>query len=91
MPEGGQLVWTVRVVDHRMLISLRDYGRGILPGVKARIFDPFFSTRENALGLGLTVARQVAVAHGGNIEVDDTTDRGTSVSAVLPLNPPNSR
>ena len=91
MPEGGQLIWTVRVDKNCMIISLRDFGRGILPGIRSRIFDPFFTTRENGLGLGLTVARQIAVAHRGTISVDAIPDRGTSISVALPLDLPKPR
>ena len=88
MPEGGQLIWTVRVDDNRMTIALRDFGRGIPPAIAPRIFDPFFTTRESGLGLGLTVASQIALAHGGNMSLGDCADKGTSVNAVLPLNRP---
>jgi signal transduction histidine kinase len=90
-PEGGQLIWTVRAADGKMVISLRDFGRGIPSAIVDRIFDPFFTTHDSGLGLGLTVARQIAVAHGGTISVDDISDRGASLSLTLPLNPPITR
>ena len=89
-PEGGELTWIARATDDHVVISLRDFGRGIPPEIVDRIFDPFFTTRENGMGLGLTVARQIAVAHGGTIAVD-IADRGTSVTVVLPLNRPVPR
>jgi signal transduction histidine kinase len=85
-PEGGQLIWTVRADDSRMTITLRDFGRGIPPSVAPRIFDPFFTTRESGLGLGLTVASQIALAHGGNMSLGECADKGTSIAVVLPLN-----
>jgi two-component system sensor histidine kinase HydH len=85
-PEGGQLIWTVQAGEDRVTISLRDFGRGIPTEVAGRIFDPFFTTRESGLGLGLTVARQIAVTHSGTIAVDSISERGTSISVVLPLN-----
>lgn len=88
-PEGGQIIWVARAGEGQVVVSIRDFGRGIPPGIVDRVFDPFFTTREGGLGLGLTVARQIAIAHGGTIRVDDISDRGTSISVALPLNPPN--
>lgn len=90
-PEGGQLIWKVCALDGQVAISIRDFGRGIPPGIVGRVFDPFFTTRESGLGLGLTVARQIAVAHGGSIQVETIVDRGASISVLLPLNPPSPR
>jgi signal transduction histidine kinase len=88
-PGGGQIVIAGNVDGDSIVISIKDQGRGIAPTIAGRIFDPFFTNRENALGLGLTVARQIVNSHCGNITVMESTDRGTLVSVRLPLTPPD--
>ncbi|SPE23928.1 putative Histidine kinase [Candidatus Sulfopaludibacter sp. SbA3] len=88
-PGGGQVVVAARPDADNVVITVKDHGCGIAPDIIARVFDPFFTTRENGLGLGLTVARQIAVAHCGNIMVIGSSEKGTCVSVRLPLNPPN--
>jgi signal transduction histidine kinase len=82
---------TVRILAgveaDRLVFSVIDRGRGIAPGTAQRIYDPFFSTREDGLGLGLTVAHQIAHAHRGTISVKDF-EGGTCISAALPLDSP---
>ena len=86
-PGGGQITIAVRPEGGQMRISVLDHGRGIPPEIAGRIFDPFFTTRESGLGLGLTVARNIALAHGGNIAVEERAGGGACVSVVLPLVP----
>jgi len=86
-PGGGQITISARTESGHVVISIEDHGRGIPPGLVDKIFEPFFTTRENGLGLGLAVARQIAAAHGGTSKLDRSSDKGTSVSVVLPLKP----
>lgn len=68
-------------------ITISDNGAGIPAEILPRIFDPFFTTRDvgKGTGLGLTVARDIVASHGGRIEVESATDRGTRVQVILPL------
>lgn len=84
-PGGGQITIEARTGPSTVTVSIKDHGRGISPGIVGRVFDPFFTTRDNGLGLGLTVARQIAVSHGGTIDIDHSSEKGTSVSVILPL------
>ncbi len=84
-PGGGQIILTARADRKRAIIAVKDHGHGIPPDIIDRIFDPFFTTHENSLGLGLTVARNIAIAHGGNISVNESSGKGTCVSLALPL------
>jgi len=54
------------------------------PEVKAKVFEPFFTTRSRGTGLGLPIARRVVEAHGGTIAVDTPASGGTVVSMSLP-------
>ena len=70
--------------DGRWTISVADTGPGMPPDVKAKVFEPFFTTRSRGTGLGLPIARRVVEAHGGTIDVDTPAGGGTVVSMSLP-------
>ena len=66
-------------------IVVEDDGDGIEPDVRARVFDPFVTTKRDGTGLGLTIAQSIADAHGGRIEIDSAPGRGTRATLSLPL------
>lgn len=73
-------------------ITIRDYGPGIPPDALPHIFDPFFSTRPNGTGLGLSVAHSVVRRHGGYLTLESTPGQGATVHLYLPAveePPPN--
>lgn len=53
--------------DNHVEVTVRDYGAGVPPETAARMFEPFFSTRENGLGVGLSISRNIVEAHGGSL------------------------
>lgn len=65
-------------------IKIRDKGSGIPESVMEKIYDPFFSTKENGSGLGLTIVFSVVQNHGGAITVDSTPEQGTTFTLLLP-------
>ena len=67
-------------------VDIIDNGCGMTDDVQHRIFEPFFTTRsaEGGRGLGLTMARQVVLAHGGRIEVKSALNQGSRFRVVLP-------
>jgi len=67
-----------------VFLEVSDSGRGMDAETRRRMFEPFFSTRPNARGLGLSVAAGLVHAHGGALEVSSEPGRGTAVSALLP-------
>ena len=69
-----------------MFITIRDNGCGIPVALLPRVFDPFFTTRSvgQGTGLGLTVARDIVRAHGGDIVVESAPDQGTTVTIKVP-------
>lgn len=68
-------------------ITVRDDGVGIDPEVKARVFEPYFSTRAAGTGLGLAIARKVVEDHGGTITLESAPGEGTEVTILLPVAP----
>lgn len=65
-------------------LSVSDRGPGIAPEVAARLFTPFFSTRQGGTGLGLSVARQIAVQHGGDLWAEGNPGGGARFVFWLP-------
>ena len=67
-------------------ITIRDNGPGIPQGQRDAIFEPFFSTKGEGkgTGLGLSIVRNIVQQHGGAIEVESESGRGTTFSVILP-------
>ena len=84
-PGGGQIGIAASLEDGSLVIRVTDHGHGIPPTILGRVFDPFFTTRENTLGLGLPVALRIAMDHGGRIAIEGSSSRGTCVAVWLPV------
>jgi two-component system sensor histidine kinase AtoS len=54
--------------------------------IRSKIFEPFFSTKEEGIGLGLPIARRIVEEHGGEIQVESRSGEGTTFTVTLPLN-----
>ena len=65
-------------------LEVEDNGQGIPAGVQSRMFDLFFTTRENAFGLGLAVVRSIVEAYQGSIQLESAPGRGSTVRILLP-------
>ncbi len=86
MHQGGcLLIVTARLCGDSVVIDFEDTGDGIKPEHMDRLFEPLFTTRSHALGLGLAVCRQFADAHKGEIGVQSEAGKGTKVTVRLPL------
>ena len=84
--EHGEIRVASASAGGRIDISIADDGPGMAADVLARVFEPFFTTREvgQGTGLGLTVARDVVQAHDGSIVLESQPGRGTTVRISLP-------
>ncbi len=71
--------------DKTYAIVVRDSGSGMSPETIARIFDPYFSTKDSGTGLGLPIAKKIIEEHGGTIRVSSRLRAGTAVTVELPV------
>ncbi len=85
-PIGGRIVVRTEAgTNGTICICVEDEGAGMDEQSRQRAFDAFFTTKAHAVGLGLTVARQMIALHHGSIEIESDPDTGTRVSLKLPV------
>lgn len=82
--DGGTLSIEAGGGRQGFVLTVSDTGSGIGADVLARIFDPYFTTRRGGLGLGLTIARRIADAHGGRIEAENVPGGGARFRVHVP-------
>jgi len=91
MPDGGVLSVAVRRGGDdsaaTIEIAVSDTGRGMTPEDIRTAFEPYFSTKDTGLGLGLALTRKIVEDHGGHIQLESEPGRGTTACIVLPLVP----
>ena len=82
---GGRLSVRAEARDAGVVsVEIEDTGPGIPREVQARLFEPFFTTREKGSGLGMAIARQAIERNRGAIDIDSEAGRGTRVALQLP-------
>ena len=86
--DAVELSATLRGRDLR--IEVRDRGSGMSETVLASALLPFYSTKRSGSGLGLALAREIAEAHGGRVQLANRADGGLSVTLVLPQPSPEA-
>ena len=88
-PAGGTVVVQVEGGAQRVCIRVEDRGSGMTEATRARVFDPFFTTRahDGGTGLGLSMAHGIVTEHGGTIHLDRRAGPGTTVTIELPRAP----
>lgn len=87
--EGGKVAVQVAQTDELVQLTVVDSGKGIPPELLGNIFRPFFTTKGNGTGLGLSLARRMVEGHGGKIEVTSWMGKGSRFVVVLPKQGPN--
>jgi len=81
------VIGATRAGDGEIEITVSDSGPGLDQASVERVFDPFFSTRENATGLGLPISSTIAKAHGGSLGYRPNTPNGAVFFVRLPHDP----
>jgi two-component system sensor kinase FixL len=65
-------------------VSVADCGSGLAPSFKERAFQPFFTTKEHGLGLGLSLSTSIIKLHGGRLSLDNNANGGATATFTLP-------
>jgi two-component system nitrogen regulation sensor histidine kinase NtrY len=91
--EGGSRKPFVEVsasrIDRSVVLAVKDNGCGIPAENRAKLFQPYFTTKKQGSGIGLALIERIVTLHGGTIVVDSEENRGTEIRIMLPL-PTNS-
>lgn len=85
MPDGGSITLGALIEDGLVKLTFSDQGGGISPGDIDKIFQPYFTTKDVGIGLGLAITERIIKEHGGGIEVKSTIGIGTTITVSLPL------
>ncbi len=85
MSDGGILRIKAEKDDGKFVLNISDTGTGISKESLSKIFEPFYTTKHNGLGLGLAITRRVIEEHGGKIDVTSIEGVGSQVTITLPI------
>jgi two-component system sensor histidine kinase HydH len=85
-PQGGSVTIDASAEPGRKQVSIRvaDTGSGIAPEDMQRIYQPFFTTKAQGLGVGLTLVRRIVRRFGGAVDIESSAGRGTVITLTLP-------
>ena len=89
MADGGEIHLSAAVegdADGRtmVVVRIRDTGPGMPDDVRQRVFEPFYTTKEEGTGLGLCIAARIMARHGGRLVLESSTPQGTEFSVRMP-------
>jgi signal transduction histidine kinase len=84
MSGKGTFQVSARRENGQVALSFRDSGEGMSPETLGQVFKPFFTTREDGVGLGLAIVQRMVLEHHGSIEISSTLGEGTIVTVRLP-------
>jgi signal transduction histidine kinase len=79
-----QIVVSCQLCGDRIVITIADDGSGLNDDKRDLVFVPFFTTKPGGTGIGLSIARHVALAHGGQLDVSANEPRGSVFTLKLP-------
>jgi signal transduction histidine kinase len=85
MPGGGQLRIAARANEEALQVEIHDTGSGIPAKLLDRIWEPFFTTKDEGNGLGLAITRSILWDIGGEMRIESEEGKGTSVFLSLPI------
>jgi nitrogen fixation/metabolism regulation signal transduction histidine kinase len=85
-PNPKVKVFATKKFDGQVVISVTDNGPGIPEEIKDQIFIPFFTTKKEGSGIGLSLSKQIMTLHGGKIQVNSMENKGTLISLIFKEN-----
>ncbi|MDI6782682.1 MAG: ATP-binding protein [bacterium] len=89
MPNGGQLEIITELTNNQWRIYITDTGIGIRAADLEKIFEPFYTTKEGGVGLGLSIAKRIVEEHRGSLQIQSQPGQGTKITIALPINDKN--
>jgi signal transduction histidine kinase len=84
-PAERKLTVGARALDEGVELTITDTGHGIPRDRLSKVFDAFFTTKKEGVGLGLAISRSIVEAHGGRIAAEDHDGHGATFRVVLPV------
>ncbi|MDN3596010.1 sensor histidine kinase [Zunongwangia endophytica] len=81
--EGGEVLVTANSTSEGSLIKVSDNGNGIPQEIQETIFVPFFTTKKNGSGIGLSLCKQIMMLHKGKIQIYSEKTKGTSIILIF--------
>jgi len=85
MPNGGSLTFSVVALESAVRIAVADTGQGLTEEEGARLFTPYYTTKQNGTGLGLAIVQGVVSDHHGKITVESSNGNGATFVIELPM------
>jgi len=85
MPEGGRLTLKTSLEENTIILEVSDTGDGMSTEIKEKLFQPFFTTKNNGYGLGTSIIYGIVARHGGEIKVSSEEGMGTTFLLCLPV------
>jgi two-component system, NtrC family, sensor histidine kinase HydH len=84
-PPGSNVWLTASASEDRVSITVSDEGCGIPPDKQDKVFDPFYTTKENGTGLGLAIASMIVEQHRGILTAQNNPEKGMTFRIELPI------
>ncbi|MBD7983339.1 PAS domain S-box protein [Sporosarcina sp. Sa2YVA2] len=88
---GGSITFIVALNNNHVTITIRDTGCGIPSEISEQLFTPFFSTKEEAAGLGLIITKKIVLDHQGTIKINEDFSDGTEITVTFPTTSINGK
>jgi len=82
---GGRIEILVERADGEITVSVTDNGPGVPEAIRSKLFEPFFTTKPRGVGLGLSICKNIAAAHGGSLHYAEASGGGSRFTLSLPL------
>ena len=81
-----EVIVRARAVETGVLVSIADNGKNLSPDLYAKIFSPYFTTKKNGMGMGLSICRSIVGSHGSQLRASPNVDCGLTFTFTLPYN-----